>query len=148
MKFYLLRVKILALIIKIFGFLLAVELPPIPSVAAIIVKDGKLLVVKLSYRGGFSLPGGVVQTKETIEDALRREVKEETGLEVVEAQYFGSFIAGKEFPGINLAFVVSVKGSLKSSKEGIALWKDPQTILDKLVYKDNLTAVKKYFDFG
>ncbi len=52
---------------------------------AIIVQDKKLLVIhRLKYgRDYYTLPGGGVEIDETFEEACIREVKEETGLDVV-----------------------------------------------------------------
>jgi ADP-ribose pyrophosphatase YjhB (NUDIX family) len=50
-----------------------------------IIQDGRVLLVeraKEPLKGYWSLPGGAVETGEALEDALRREVLEETGLEV------------------------------------------------------------------
>lgn len=47
-------------------------------VRAIIVKDGKLLVC-ISPRGPYYLPGGHVELGESVEQALHRELKEEVG---------------------------------------------------------------------
>lgn len=44
--------------------------------------DGALLLVRLSYRQSWGLPGGLLKRGETPADAARREVQEETGLEV------------------------------------------------------------------
>lgn len=58
---------------------------PVPGVGALIIEDGRILLVergKEPLRGYWSLPGGAVETGESLEDALRREVREETGLEV------------------------------------------------------------------
>lgn len=145
MKFYLLRAKILALIIKLFSAILFVELPPISSSAAIIVRDKKLLVVKLSYRNGYALPGGLVQTGENIEETLIREVKEETGLTVSSMKYFGSFSTNAEVPGVNTTFITETKGEIKVSDEGTLSWEDPKEIVSKMVYKDNVQAINKYF---
>ncbi len=53
-----------------------------PSVYAIIVNDGKILLVRSRHGGKYLLPGGGIDTGERIEVALKREVKEETGIEI------------------------------------------------------------------
>jgi 8-oxo-dGTP diphosphatase len=44
--------------------------------------DGALLLVRLAYRDGWGLPGGLVKRREEIADCARREVEEEIGLRV------------------------------------------------------------------
>lgn len=44
--------------------------------------SGALLMERRSDCGRWGLPGGAVEAHEALEDALRREVREETGLEV------------------------------------------------------------------
>lgn len=58
---------------------------PVVGVGAVIVRDGKALIVKRAHeprKGEWSLPGGHLDLGESLEDAVRREVKEETGLDV------------------------------------------------------------------
>lgn len=58
---------------------------PIVGVGAVIVKGNKILLVKRAGEPGkglWSIPGGLVEIGESIKDAARREVKEETGLDV------------------------------------------------------------------
>jgi 8-oxo-dGTP diphosphatase len=50
--------------------------------AAIIDHAGRLLAVRRSDNGHWEPPGGVLELDETIHAGLRREVREETGLEV------------------------------------------------------------------
>jgi ADP-ribose pyrophosphatase YjhB (NUDIX family) len=58
---------------------------PFLAVSAAIVRDGKLLVVRRARppaHGLYTMPGGVVEAGETLEEAVTREVHEETGLTI------------------------------------------------------------------
>jgi 8-oxo-dGTP diphosphatase len=58
---------------------------PFLAVSAAIVRDGKVLVVRRARNPAlnlYTLPGGAVETGETLHQAVRREVREETALEV------------------------------------------------------------------
>lgn len=51
-----------------------------PAVYGIIIRDGKILLVP--HWDGYGFPGGGIEKGETLDEALAREVKEETGLSV------------------------------------------------------------------
>jgi 8-oxo-dGTP diphosphatase len=58
---------------------------PLVGVGAIIIHQSKILIVKRANepaKGLWSVPGGVVELGEYLHKAIKREVKEETGLEV------------------------------------------------------------------
>jgi 8-oxo-dGTP diphosphatase len=58
---------------------------PILGVGAVVVSGGRALLVrrgKEPAKGVWSIPGGMVEVAETIHDALIREIREETGLEI------------------------------------------------------------------
>src|SRR5690349_1759089 len=53
------------------------------SVAGVVVRDdGRVLVVQRRDNGRWEAPGGVLELGETLEEGVRREVAEETGVEV------------------------------------------------------------------
>ncbi|HEY2138128.1 MAG TPA: NUDIX hydrolase, partial [Xanthobacteraceae bacterium] len=55
------------------------------AVSAAIIRDGKVLIVRRARppaRGVFTLPGGGVEAGETLHEAIIREVREETALEI------------------------------------------------------------------
>jgi mutator protein MutT len=58
---------------------------PVVGVGAVLVEDGRVLLIKRGkepLRGRWSLPGGTVEAGETLQQALLREMREETLLEV------------------------------------------------------------------
>jgi 8-oxo-dGTP diphosphatase len=75
------------------------------AVGAIVIHDDALLMVQRANdpgKGLWSLPGGRVEHGEFLADALRREVKEETGLEVEVGELAGIL----EVPGDDLHYVI------------------------------------------
>jgi mutator protein MutT len=58
---------------------------PLVGVGAVVVHDGRVLLVrrgKEPLRGRWMVPGGTLEWGETLEEAVVREVEEETGLRV------------------------------------------------------------------
>lgn len=55
------------------------------AVRAVIIKDGKLLMVH-SNKGDYKFPGGGINSGENHEEALKREIREETGYIVSDVQ--------------------------------------------------------------
>ena len=58
---------------------------PIVAVSAAIVRDGRVLIARRARapaHGVYTLPGGVVEVGETLHEAIKREIAEETGLAI------------------------------------------------------------------
>lgn len=74
---------------------------PEPCVGALIFnKEGKIFLMKShKYNNQYVIPGGHVELGETMEDALKREIKEETGLKIYDLEFLGhqEFIFDKVF---------------------------------------------------
>ena len=67
---------------------------PRVGVGGVVVNNGRVLLVRRGQqplKGKWSLPGGLVEVGENLTQALRRELKEETGLEVEPLQVIGVF---------------------------------------------------------
>jgi ADP-ribose pyrophosphatase YjhB (NUDIX family) len=67
---------------------------PIVGVGAILIRGDRILMAqrgKTPLKGWWSLPGGALETGELLEDGVRREVREETGLEVKPVRMFQIF---------------------------------------------------------
>lgn len=74
---------------------------PEPTVGALIFNPkGKIFLMKsYKWRNKYVIPGGHIEMGEKLEDALKREIKEETGLDIYDIEFicFQEFIFDKAF---------------------------------------------------
>ena len=97
---------------------------PLLTVDGVIFLDGKVLLVKRAikpFKGYWTLPGGHVRLGETVEDAVHREIKEETGLDVEIEKMVGIYSDPKRDPRghvITIAYILKpIGGELKFDEE-------------------------------
>ncbi len=98
--------------------------PPTPklTVDAFWVARGKLLLVRRGrppFPGRWALPGGFVEAGETTEEAVRRELKEETGLSARAGPLLGVFSDPRRDPrGPTVGIVYHMIGSPRVPRGG------------------------------
>ena len=85
-----------------------------PRLAAdcIILVGGKVLLIRRRNEPvGWALPGGFVEYGETVEDAVRREMKEETGLDLDQLRQFHVYSdPGRDKRGHTVSVVFVAQG--------------------------------------
>ena len=71
-------------------------------------KNGKICVIRSAKYGYIQIPGGGIEGDESLEQALRRETREETGFEIREIEPLGYFCENRE-KSITFAFVAKIE---------------------------------------
>lgn len=61
------------------------------GVKIMLVREGQVLLVRHTYRSGWFMPGGGVKRGETLEEAARREAREEVGAIIEDIALFGIY---------------------------------------------------------
>ncbi|MFN7991458.1 MAG: NUDIX hydrolase [Candidatus Micrarchaeia archaeon] len=98
---------------------------------AVLIEDGRILLIKRAsepFKGEWAVPGGRIEDDETAEQCLVREMKEETGLDVVPLKMTGLYSDPERDPRLVIAaayLVRRVGGVLKAGDDaGEARWVD------------------------
>lgn len=93
------------------------------TVDGLIIKEGKILLVKRKrqpYKGLWAIPGGYLEFGETCEEAVVREVGEETGLKTKIKDFVGVYSTPSRHPqqAISVAYLLEiVGGKVKKGQE-------------------------------
>jgi 8-oxo-dGTP pyrophosphatase MutT (NUDIX family) len=89
---------------------------------AIIRREQKFLLIERNDGRGVSLPGGISNWREAQEDTLRREVLEETGLQVSDLELRMRYFSATDLPCDTYVFEARAEGEMKESWEGSPRW--------------------------
>ncbi|AST91276.1 MULTISPECIES: NUDIX hydrolase [Sutcliffiella] len=68
----------------------------LPGSVVLIINEQNQVLLQHRHDGGWGLPGGIMELGESLEETARREVKEETGLDIGELKLLGVY-SGAEF---------------------------------------------------
>jgi len=83
--------RLFGLLYRIYALQWRITRPITLGVRTLLIKEGRVALVKPIYQEGWYLPGGGVKRGETPEQAARRECREEAGAETGELRLFGIF---------------------------------------------------------
>jgi len=111
------------------------------TVDAIIPYEGKIVLIKRGhdpFKGCYALPGGIVEYGEKVEDAVLREVKEETGLDGKIYKLVGVYSDPARDPRghfVSICYVVvPVGGELKAGSDAKEVELFPLDSLPELAF--------------
>ncbi|MCG2706721.1 MAG: NUDIX hydrolase [Candidatus Omnitrophica bacterium] len=96
---------------------------PFTTVDAIIeIDDGIVLIQRSNPPFGWALPGGFLDYGESLEEAVTREAKEETGLDLVDLKQFHTYSQPQRDPRfhtIGTVFIAKAKGEPKAGDDAV-----------------------------
>lgn len=97
------------------------------SVAGVVLKEGKVLLCRHTYGGGKGLlivPGGYLERGETPEEAVRRELREETGITAEPGRLLAVRFGTKDWYAAFAAEYVSGEAVSDQDENDLVVWMD------------------------
>ncbi len=131
---------------------------PILGVGALIFDNARILLVERGrepLKGYWSLPGGVLETGETLKDGIRREVLEETGLHVDPydiAEIFERIMPDStgrvEYHYVLVDFLCRVEGGSMQPADDVSAvqWVDIAHLGDYILTEGTREVIEKLFE--
>jgi mutator protein MutT len=130
---------------------------PFLGVGALIFEGRNILLVeraKEPLKGYWSIPGGIVEAGEKLEDAVRREVREETGLEIEPLAMFEIFERimpdsemRPEYHYVLIDYMCRVVGGQLAAASDVsqAAWVSEQNLREYRLTEGTLAVVERAF---
>jgi ADP-ribose pyrophosphatase YjhB (NUDIX family) len=130
---------------------------PIPGVGALIFHRGRILMAqrgKEPLKGWWSLPGGALEVGETLDAAVRREVREETGLEIEPLEAFEIFerimrdsTGAPEYHYILVEYICRVTGGTLCAGDDVCrvAWVKPEDLKQLQITEGTLAVIERAF---
>lgn len=130
---------------------------PAPTVSALFIKEENILLTKRAVdpqKGYWDLPGGFLEENEHPKEGLKREMKEELGVEIIIGDLFDIVMDWYEFQGeristLNLYYFATMKNTDMRPDDDIseAKWFSLAHPPKNLSYKNNgiiISKLKRY----
>jgi 8-oxo-dGTP diphosphatase len=130
---------------------------PLLGVGALIFDRGRILMAqrgKEPLKGWWSLPGGALEIGELLDAAVRREVREETGLEIEPLGVFEIFeriirdeAGAPEYHYVLMDYICRVKGGTLRAGDDVCTvaWCKPAELAGLQITEGTLAVIEKAF---
>jgi 8-oxo-dGTP diphosphatase len=126
------------------------------TVGAVVEQEGKILLQLRNHEPFYDhwcIPGGHIEFGESVEDAIAREVKEETGLNVEKLnffRYYNEYYADLDWHAVALVFIARVRGELKRQQAEVKelKWCTPEEALHLPMAFEHGKVVKDFVEAG
>ena len=125
---------------------------PFITIDAIIeINEGIVVIERSNPPFGFALPGGFVDYGESLEEAVKREAKEETGLDLTELKQFHTYSEPNRDPRfhtIGTVFIAKAKGKPKAGDDAKSLKVVKLSEIEKLDFAfDHKKIIQDYLKY-
>jgi len=135
---------------KILNDLWQIRRNPVPTVDVIVEREGGVVLIKRKNPPyGWALPGGFVEYRESLEEAARREIKEETNLKVRELRQFHTYsdpARDPRFHTITTVFIGKGEGEPKPADDAQELKILEKSTLPSKMAFDHKQILEDYFN--
>ena len=131
---------------------------PLVGVGALIFDSGRILMAqrgKEPLKGWWSLPGGALECGELLADAVRREVREETGLEIEPLRVFEIFerimrdsSGAPEYHYVLIDYVCRITGGTLRAGDDVCRveWTERGALANLAITEGTLGVIERAFD--
>lgn len=113
------------------------------------ITDGIILVNRKNPPPGWAIPGGFVDYGESLEDAVQREAKEETGLDIQLIRQFHTYSDPERDPRhhtVSTIFIAKAEGKPKAGDDAKEVGIFTKHTLPKDIAFDHRQILEDYFD--